>query len=370
MQRYLKEIGVRFAFETGGEADDSDHVTLCFVPKSEDPVPPNEVSAVVNRLAHALRDVDSFDVWIGGIAYFDTAERDGQNVTAAVALVDGPGLTDVYELVRDALYDFGWDWDPRHVSVFHTTLAYLPHGARVQNMPLIEATWTPDVVCLANEIAYRIPIGGWKQQRAARKQATLQGAGLLSFRTTPDTGHGNLYAYCSECKFRVPASGKAQYGCSMGDDPNVQADSAINAKDESTGNPPLVKCSGFQERPGLQNDAADDADADGTTDTSLIQATIRKISLEEGEERFFIWHSEPNACAICAPLDGVVFSMSDPLPHGQPGSVHKSCACRGEPIGWAEAVLRRDSGMVKEVPGEGDHHESREDAELAEIWSD
>lgn len=386
VRRTLAAIGKEIAEESGGVADDADHVTLCFVPKADAPLSKVEVDAVVGRLAHAMRDLDVFDVWIGGIAYFDTAEKDGEPVTAVVALVDGPDLTALHEIVRDELQAFGWDWDPKHLYVGHCTVAYLPQGGRATYLPQIEAAWTVDAIALANARVHRILLGGvmgastaslrkkfeadlkeidaranerhrplidWavKETRSLRKKATLDGVGLLSFRTYPDSGHGLLYKICVDCSHRVKAPSPAQFGCAVGDDPGVKQTSENIALKKSTEE--TEKCPMYDPAPAVKD--SDDSLAD---DQVVVQAAIRKFALDEGEERFFIWHSEPDACEICAPLDGVVFGMSDPLPHGQPSAVHARCKCTGEPVGWATAMLLRqaraeaEAGLVKDVPSE------------------
>lgn len=352
VRRELAALGAQIATEGGGVAEDADHITLCFVPKSDAPLSEVEIDAVVDRLAHVLNDFDPFDVWIGGIAYFDTAEKDGEPTTAVVALVDGPGLTDLYEAVRDELHAFGWDWDPRHVFNPHTTLCYLPQGGRATNLPRVETTWTVDAIALANARIHRILISGvmGASVEALRKKAMLDGVGLLSFRTYPDTGHGLLYKICKDCSHRVRAPSPAQFGCSAGDDPGVKQTSENIALKRSTEE--TEKCPMYDPTPAVK-----DVDNSLDDDQVVVQA-IRKFALNEGEEHFFIWNSEPNACEICAPLNGVVFAMSDPLPHGEPGAVHDGCRCVGTPVGWAEAMLIRqarseaEAGMVKEVPSE------------------
>jgi 2'-5' RNA ligase len=367
VRRYLRGVGERIATETGGEADDADHVTLCFVPKSEGALSETEVEGATEAISRALRHAEPFDVWLGGIAYFDTAEKDGESRTAAVALVDGPGLTELHEAVRDALHDFGWDWDPRHNFTPHVTLAYLAHGGRARTLPVVEAAWTLDGVRLAHERVHRIAFG----RDDGRKTAELRDVGLLSFRTTPDAGHGLLYPYCSDCQFLARAPAPARFGCSNGDDPDVRSYSDRLDRGETA--EAAERCPGYTP---VDATASDEGISD---DTSVVQAVVRKVALEEGEERFFVWRAEPDACEICLPLDGVVFGMSDPLPHGPPGAVHDRCRCTGTPIGWAEAMLRREAlstkadrseaGMVKEVPSEDVRRDDDAD-ELSDVWRD
>lgn len=274
----LAGIGRELAGQAGGAPDDADHVTLCFVPKADDALDDDEVSAALDAVADAVAGFDAFQVWVGGIAYFDTAVKDRRPATAVVALIDGPGLDRLHLAVADALRGRGWDWKDTHTFTAHCTLAYLPVGARAVDLPVIDrswATWTVGGVGFANAEVHHVPFGDQPSgsRQAGRlpmlssrpivaasmcRRAELHGEALRRFRTQPDTGRGALYDYCSECVHleRVPpragdpaAPGQSQlYGCNAGDDPDVAAYSEQITTGEIEPEPGDKACPGFIER--------------------------------------------------------------------------------------------------------------------------
>lgn len=281
VREQLAEIGRDLAEQAGGVPDDADHVTLAFVPKADDALDDDEVADALDAVEDAIADFAAFQVWVGGIAYFDTAVKDKQPATALVALIDGPGLDLLHHAVADALRDRGWDWEDTHSFTAHCTLAYLPVGARADDLPVIDrswASWTVGGVNFANAEVHHVPFGD--QPASARgtqlpmlsegpvvaammcgrrpKQADLHGEALRGFRTQPNTGAGELYPYCRECVNleQIPAKqgdpaapGQvAVYGCVKGDDDDVVQYSQALERGEVQEQPGGKGCPGFVER--------------------------------------------------------------------------------------------------------------------------
>ena len=359
----LSEIGRRFATELKGQADDADHITLCFVPKAEAELTAAEAAIVVDVVAGALADFQPIDVWIGGFAYFDTAEGKNGPATALVALIDGPGLTELHMTVAAALRDLGWAWEPTHVFIAHTTLAYLPQGVRVDDLPVVEDAWTVREVCFANSTIERIPLAGKPRiaflLRAGIpglvRQADLQGGEMLRWRTSPDQGNGPLFPYCSDCANLAMTDRPGVLGCRKGDDPDVVDYGERLDRGETTVD--VERCPLYTPKEAPVDDSV------------LIQASRArwKQAQDVVPMRFLIWHAEPGCCQRCENLDGEVLSEDELVgARALPGQIHAGCKCTGEPVGWAEAV-RRDAGMVKDVPGQavgaGD-----EASDLDDLW--
>lgn len=166
----LVQAGRVMAEEAQGAPDDADHITLNFVPKADAPLDDDEVQDALGAVARALEGFHPLEVWVGGVAYFDTASKDGEPKTALVALIDGPGLSDLHSVVARALRDHGWDWEDTHTYTAHVTLAYLPQGARAQNLPVIDEAWTVDEVRFANAEIHRLPLGGRVHEGALSRE--------------------------------------------------------------------------------------------------------------------------------------------------------------------------------------------------------
>jgi 2'-5' RNA ligase len=298
----LARIARELAASAGGVPDDADHVTLCFVPKSDAPLGGHEVRAAIEAVAHNMAPREPIEVWVGGLAYFDTARGpDNEPATALVALIDGPGLTYLHAGTAYALRNHGWEWQDSHSFTAHCTLAYLPVGARVPDLPVVEARWLVDHVCFANEQVHRIPIGGgrtamkrtakltredigvavgeasmcWEHPELAgvfdstrasaivdhlcalndvsmQRRADLHGEDLRKFRTEPDIGHGRLFTICRRCTFLARSPITGVLGCTKGDDPAVVAYSQRIATGESTEE--NEQCPGFQPKDQNPND--------------------------------------------------------------------------------------------------------------------
>ncbi len=170
----LAALGAELARDAGGKGDDADHVTLAFVPKATEFLDEEDIAGALEAVGRALRGFSPLDVWVGGIAYFDTATKDKEPATALVALVDGPGLDILHSTVAAALRDHGWEWEDRHSYTAHVTLAYLPVGARVSDLPVIDQGWAVDEVCFSNVEVHRLPLDT-RHAGAAREGRRLGG---------------------------------------------------------------------------------------------------------------------------------------------------------------------------------------------------
>lgn len=295
----LEGFGRDAAEAAGGEADACDHVTLCYVPKADEPLDDGEVDDVVEALTRAVSGFGSFDVWIGGVAYFDTAEKDGEKRTALVALVDGPGLQILHETVRDAMREHGWVWEPTHSFTAHLTLAYLPVGGRVGDLPTLDAAWTVDEIRFVNSTVHRIPLGGERtgedeedveeegigdRIEGRRKEADLQGEGLRRFRTTPPGDFGELYSYCSDCVHL--ARGSSFWGCEKGDDADVLDYSARmdrGATSEAVERCPLYS-SADEENPGTETILQASLHASLDSEAGMIKEVPGEVEEVEDED--------------------------------------------------------------------------------------
>jgi 2'-5' RNA ligase len=157
-----------------------DHITLVYVPKAAEDVGQD----VVDRAVQALRDVGAdtppIDAKIQGWAYFDGAEKDGKPATALVALVDAPGLAELYVEMKSALERVGMPAANNHGYTPHITFGYLQQGERVSDLPQLEGEFTIDKVCFANADLHDVPLMGSLGVKAAM---TLDAIGSVIGRT-------------------------------------------------------------------------------------------------------------------------------------------------------------------------------------------
>lgn len=160
-----------------GATQELDHVTIVFCPKAQDPIPEETVQRVVGALRAAAAEHDPFQAKVQGWAYFDGAEKDGEPVTALVALVDAPGITELHVALRNVLMNEGMDPSTKHSFTPHFTFGYLPAGERVVDLPMLpRLEFSIDRVCFANAEVHEILLG----RRADCENPVRQEGGLFN----------------------------------------------------------------------------------------------------------------------------------------------------------------------------------------------
>lgn len=142
MRKKFSELSSAIAKVAECDAEDVDHITLLWVPTTFDIS--KETAEEARKIAEdVIVGTGSIDVKIQGWAYFDGAEQDCEKRTALVALVDAPGLADIHVALKTALTATGLASDQQtHGFTPHFTLAYLPHGSRIERLPVIEESFT------------------------------------------------------------------------------------------------------------------------------------------------------------------------------------------------------------------------------------
>lgn len=161
------------------ETQDFDHVTLLYIPKSVDDIESSKVDTIVKDARDVVADHPTIHARIQGWAYFDGAEKDGEKVTALVALLDAPGLEDLHVELKSLMKRLGFPPSGAHSFTPHITFAYLPHGKRVDKLPPISQSFDIDKAMLANGEKHELPLKG-NLGVAAAKAASLGDAAFLA----------------------------------------------------------------------------------------------------------------------------------------------------------------------------------------------
>lgn len=139
---------------------DVDHVSLVVCPKVRGAYP----DGVVARAREACRAVcamtDPIAAKIQGWGYFDGAMKDGQPCTALVALVDAPGLEHLHVALVQRLRAIDVSPFDTHVYNAHATIAFLPQGTRIADLPLLDGAFQITEVAFINDGQTLLPLGG------------------------------------------------------------------------------------------------------------------------------------------------------------------------------------------------------------------
>jgi phage-related protein (TIGR01555 family) len=141
-----------------GIAQEIDHVTLVFCPKAQGDIPEEEVALAVEGLRAAAAPFAPISAKVQGWAYFDGAKKDGEDKTALVALVDAPGITELYVALKETLDAVGMEPSSAHSFAPHFTFCYLEPGERLDDLPALSAEFAIDRVCFANRDVHDIPL--------------------------------------------------------------------------------------------------------------------------------------------------------------------------------------------------------------------
>jgi 2'-5' RNA ligase len=142
----------------GSDAQDFDHVTLLYIPKSETDIEQSKVDDIVRDARDVVDGHRAISARIQGWAYFDGAEKDGEKKTALVALIDAPGLEDLHVDLKSLMRRQGHPEAGTHGFTPHVTFAYLPQGARVESLPTISLSFDIDKARLANGDVHDLPL--------------------------------------------------------------------------------------------------------------------------------------------------------------------------------------------------------------------
>ena len=134
-RNYLEAIQKELAVK---DAPDIDHVTVLYLPKLSTPLSPHTKEVVRNKVRSACTNTPTINANIQGWAYFDGAKKDGEAVTALVALLDAPGLEDLHVEVKDAVRATGLGVKTTHGFNPHITIAWLRKGERLEDLPILD----------------------------------------------------------------------------------------------------------------------------------------------------------------------------------------------------------------------------------------
>ncbi len=170
----------------GATTQEIDHITLVCVPKAAEDIGQDVVDRAVQALRNVGADTPPIDAKVQGWAYFDGAEKDGKPATALVALVDAPGLADLYVEMKSALERVGMPAANNHGFTPHVTFAHLKQGGRVPDLPLIDGTFTIEKVCFANADIHEVPLSGSLGAKAAMTLDTIGNVIGRTLEANPD----------------------------------------------------------------------------------------------------------------------------------------------------------------------------------------
>ncbi len=170
----------------GATKQDIDHITLVYVPKAAVDIGQDTVDRAVKALREVGADTPPIDAKVQGWAYFDGAEKDGEKVTALVALVDAPGLEALHVAMKSALAGVGFQAANTHGFTPHFTFGHLKQGERVPDLPLLDGEFTIDKVCFANTDIHDVPLVGSLGVKAAMTLDTIGSVIGRTLETNPD----------------------------------------------------------------------------------------------------------------------------------------------------------------------------------------
>jgi len=154
--------GVDFA-----EADDADHITVLYVP-SKGEYSESDKEDALSAVQKVLDKAKPIDAKFQGWGFFDGASKDGEAATALVALVDAPGLAELHTEIKAVLSKAGFTEieDQTHGFVPHATLAYLPVGARIDKLPVLDAAFKIEKIELVHSDINELGLRGTEKRVA------------------------------------------------------------------------------------------------------------------------------------------------------------------------------------------------------------
>jgi len=155
----------------GASSQEMDHITLVYIPDAMQDRSPEKIDAILASLRKVTDAAKPIKAKVQGWGYFDGAKKDGKPVTALVGLVDAPGLEDLHVALKKALKQKGVAPSSDHIYTAHFTFAYLEQGARVQNLPKLEGSFTINSVKVAADKVYTLALRGSVGAEAAKAAA-------------------------------------------------------------------------------------------------------------------------------------------------------------------------------------------------------
>lgn len=153
VQARLEEFSRQIAAHTKTEPQAVDHVTLLYMPGKKD-YDPEVVSLVVQAAKDVVINVPELHARMQGWAYFDNEDD-----TALVALIDCPGIPDLYVRLKEAVESLGIRTKPKHGFIPHATVNYLPSGTRVDYLPRLQGEFSIRHCEISNQRTFPITFG-------------------------------------------------------------------------------------------------------------------------------------------------------------------------------------------------------------------
>ncbi len=151
-----------------GKKQEIDHITVCFCPKAETDIPEADIDRVVKALRDVAADHAPMLAKISGWSYFDGAKKDEETVTALVALLNAPGLDTLQTELKSVLEQHGCKPSSAYSFTPHFTFAYLKHGERVEDLPILQGEFMIDKLCFAARDIHEIPLTASAGVKAAQ----------------------------------------------------------------------------------------------------------------------------------------------------------------------------------------------------------
>lgn len=152
-----KELQARYAplSRSLGGSGDVDHVTVLYIPQNIS-LDPSCVQHAIDAISIACKNHGPLRARVQGWAYFDGAE---EGMTALVALLDVPGLTELHVDVKRAVAATSIKIIDSHGFTPHATFAYVPNGTSPGLRPIFDDEFIVHELCIATDKITRVSLG-------------------------------------------------------------------------------------------------------------------------------------------------------------------------------------------------------------------
>lgn len=158
VKTHLTHLGEELLKGTDFVPETNDHITLLFMPKFEVEPSVELIETLRNGIEKLVAGRGRIQAKIQGWAYFDGAVKDGESKTALVMLIDAVGLADLHVDVRRYVESMGLKAPQTHGFTPHATCTYLPAGARVPNLPVLDIAFRIDSIEMSNREFHLFPL--------------------------------------------------------------------------------------------------------------------------------------------------------------------------------------------------------------------
>lgn len=139
-----------------GGSGEVDHITILYVPSSSS-ITPELTQKALASIAMVCKSHGPMRARVQGWAYFDGAKA---GMTALVALLDVPGLTDVFVDVKRAAIAAGISVSDKHGFMPHATFAYVPRGTKSPGpRPVFDDEFVIHELCVATDHITHVSLG-------------------------------------------------------------------------------------------------------------------------------------------------------------------------------------------------------------------